>query len=135
MSRRWEDGRTRPVKRGIPGWQWAVILGGSTAILAPAIAAIVTLATARTGSQEPPPPSPEESLPTRVQFRDWVIGKTAEEVLEHLGRPNWTDEFSSGKIRCLTYRDCVFDPIAGRTVLTMIYFSEQSGRCTRVSYP
>ena len=72
------------------------------------LAALVILILACAGG----PPSGVKPR-TREELKTLLAGKTKAEVIEVLGRPEQTGEYSAGDF--WTYRRVSFDPVAGRT--------------------
>lgn len=70
-------------------------------------------------------------LPTLEEFREKVVGKTAEEVLAAVGRPETTRDADDGG-RVWAYLRACHDPIAGRPVPMVFVRFDASGRVSKV---
>lgn len=55
----------------------------------------------------------KSKLPTREEFRQAYMGKTKDEILESLGRPDSTTEYSD-KHHSWMYKNAKMDPISGK---------------------
>lgn len=86
--------------------------------------------------QNPPPrqfaqPEPKRSL-SRDQLKNLIIGKSAEDLLQELGRPSNTREYSQGD-QYWVYENISYDPISGnRDRVILVYFED--GKVSRINF-
>ncbi len=71
-------------------------------------------------------------LPTREEFKAKVMGKTADEVIAAIGRPDSTDERLGSSM--WSYRDLCYDPISGKTDRDISIHFGADGRVVRVNF-
>jgi outer membrane protein assembly factor BamE (lipoprotein component of BamABCDE complex) len=78
------------------------------------------------------PKAPAVKKYTRAEFRELLVGKTPDEVIAAVGKPDDTAEIGGQKV--WYYSDRSADPVTGKPdVLANVWFGSD-GRVERVSY-
>lgn len=74
-----------------------------------------------------------DSVMTREQFRTAVMGKTAEQVIAAVGRPESTSDYST--VSAWYYEKKTKDPITGKIdISAQVLFDKETGRVRSVSF-
>ena len=96
--------------------------------------ALPTLLTGCAGSVPAPAPvAPAAKLPTREEFKSMVMGKTPDEVIAAVGRPNSTSEDTTSDRSLWHYHSFVIDPITGNAGLsTQVVF--EGGKVVKINF-
>lgn len=127
-----EDDR-RPVKRGglPPALVVLLAVGGGCVFLAVAVGVGALMLAGRTVETRPTQTEPANKLYTRDEFRKLLVGKTADEVLQAVGKPDSTSETALGAY--WYYRHKTTDPVTGQTdANAQVCFS--NGQVVRINY-
>jgi outer membrane protein assembly factor BamE (lipoprotein component of BamABCDE complex) len=77
------------------------------------------------------PAEPEKKIYTRNEFRNLVVGKTGDEVLRAVGKPESTQDMGSGQY--WYYREMTKDPVTDKIDASAQVIFE-GGRAVRVNY-
>lgn len=68
---------------------------------------------------------------TREEFRQLAIGKTGQELIDAIGRPETTSE---GGFVIWVYKKLTYDPITGKTDADAMVLFDREGRVESVRY-
>ena len=119
--------RSRPRRGGLPAW--LVISGGILAVTV--LAGVATILMAVNARQRAADPATK--LYSREEFARLVTGKTPDEVIAILGKPESTRQTSDGPSESFRYEYRTYDQITGKTDYSVhLYF--RRGVVASVSY-
>jgi hypothetical protein len=119
-----DDRGRRPAKRGgvPPALVVLLAIGGGFLFLAIAVGVGALMLAGRTVETRPTQTEPANKLYTRDEFRKLLMGKTAEEVIQLIGKPKSTSDTPDRNPMWL-YRGITYDPLAKNTdISTYVYF-------------
>lgn len=125
-----DDRGRRPAKRGgVPPGVWVLLgVGGVGAVM---LFGALALTAGRAVETRPTQTEPANKLYTRDEFRKLLVGKTADEVLQAVGKPDSTSETALGAY--WYYRHKTTDPVTGQTdANAQVCFS--NGQVVRINY-
>ena len=125
-----DDRGRRPAKRGgVPPGVWVLLgVGGVGAVM---LFGALALTAGRAVETRPTQTEPANKLYTRDEFRKLLVGKTADEVLQAVGKPDSTSETALGAY--WYYRHKTTDPVTGQTDANaqVCFFNDQ---VVRINY-
>jgi len=129
-----EDDR-RPVKRGglPPALVVLLAVGGGCVFLAVAVGVGALMLAGRTVETRPTQTEPANKLYPRDEFRKLLMGKTADEVIQLIGKPDSTSDFGDGE-PTWRYKDITTDPVSGRTDTSVTVWFNRGKRVFNVTY-
>ena len=125
-----DDRGRRPAKRGgVPPGVWVLLgVGGVGAVM---LFGALALTAGRAVETRPTQTEPANKLYTRDEVRKLLVGKTADEVLQAVGKPDSTSETALGAY--WYYRHKTTDPVTGQTdANAQVCFS--NGQVVRINY-
>jgi outer membrane protein assembly factor BamE (lipoprotein component of BamABCDE complex) len=129
-----DDEDDEPRKSGISGVALGVIIGGSVLLLVVVAVCGGLLWFGALGARqaEQQQKKQEATLPTRDEFRTKIMGKTADEVIALIGKPDTTQDHGGGDQNW--YYDHVSrDPVNGKTD-TSVQVIFENGRVVKVNF-
>jgi hypothetical protein len=107
---------------GPPALVVLLAIGGGFLFLAIAVGVGALMLAGRTVETRPTQTEPANKLYTRDEFRKLLMGKTAEEVIQLIGKPKSTSDTPDRNPMWL-YRGITYDPLAKNTdISTYVYF-------------
>lgn len=105
---------------GVPPGVWVLLAVGGVGAVMLAVGLVVTAA--RTVETRPTQTEPANKLYTRDEFRKLLAGKTMEEVLQLIGKPDSTSDTPDRDPMWL-YRGITYDPLTKNTDTSVyVYF-------------
>lgn len=110
-------------RRGRPAWVWLAVAGLGTVAVVGLLGAYFAL----TGPGRGPAPA----VVPREEFRKALLGKTPDEVIRAVGRPE--DTTDDGGRQMWTYRGRTKDPVTGN-VDSAAFVHFKGGRVSSVDY-
>jgi outer membrane protein assembly factor BamE (lipoprotein component of BamABCDE complex) len=114
---------------GVPPGVWVLL--GVAGVGAVMLFGALALTAGRQAETRPTQTEPANKLYTRDEFRKLLVGKTADEVLQAVGKPDSTSETALGAY--WYYRHKTTDPVTGQTdANAQVCFS--NGQVVRINY-
>lgn len=105
---------------GVPPGVWVLL--GVAGVGAVMLFGALALTAGRQAETRPTQTEPANKLYTRDEFRQLLMGKTADEVIQLIGKPKSTSDTPDRNPMWL-YRGITYDPLAKNTdISTYVYF-------------
>ena len=133
-----DDRAGKPPRGGLPPGVWVLLgvaVAGAGALALGVVAVIASQAERqqRQTEQQQQQTEPVGKLYTRDEFRKLLMGKTMDEVIQLIGKPDSTSDFGDGE-PTWRYKEITTDPVSSRTDTSVTVWFNRGKRVFNVTY-